>query len=210
MSVRSISPRALRLIISSLATSAVMAQSAAESSPAITDPEAYAVYATVLPRSVLQEDHPEPITIQLETFPGPADCPRAALITDEWRAAVDDYLKQNAVARFIRPGFNLGKKYSLIPWADLRQMLTKEGYLSPDAPETNAPRGRVFSRFPGGAVVVLSAVGFNPERTRAMVSVQRNCILKDGHVACEAVHTVGLRKKDGGWDPSGIGCQGVA
>ncbi len=162
------------LLISALAMSTVIAQSAAESSPAITDPEAYAVYAAVLPRSVLQENHPEPITIQLETFPGPVDCPRPALITDEWRAAVDDYRKQNAVTRFLRPGFNLGKKYSLIPWADLRRLLREAGYLSPDAPETNAPGGRVFSRFPGGVVVALSAVGFNPERTRAMVSVQRN------------------------------------
>jgi hypothetical protein len=210
MSVKPIAPAVPILLVSALALPAVMAQSAAEPSPVITDPEAYAVYAAVLPRSVLREDHPEPIAIQLETFPGPEDCPRAALITDEWRAAVDDYQKQNAVTRFIRPGFNLGKKYSLIPWADLRQMLTKEGYLSPDAPETNAPGARIFLRFPGGAVVVLSAVGFNPERTRAMVSVQRNCILKDGHVVCEAVHTVGLRKTDGRWDPSGIGCHSIA
>jgi hypothetical protein len=210
MSLTPVSPGAFGLLISSLAMSAVMAQSVAESSPAITDPEAYAVYAAVLPRSVLHENHPEPIAIQLETFPGPADCPRAELITDEWRAAVDDYRRQNAVTRFIRPGFNLGKKYSLVPWGELRQMLTDEGYMGRDAPSTNAPGARVFAHFPGGAVVVLSTVGFNPERTRAMVSVQRNCILKDGDVGCEAVHTVGLRKKDGRWDPSGIGCHGIA
>ncbi len=35
-------------------------------------------------------------------------------------------------------------------------------------------------------------------------------MLKDGHVVCEAVHTVGLRKKEGRWDPSGIGCHSVA
>src|SRR5438128_1911551 len=115
MSMRPISPAALVLLISSVAVSAVMAQSAGESGPAITDPEAYAIYAAVLPHSVIQENHPEPIAIQLETFPGSADCPRAALITDEWRGAVDDYRKQNAVTSFIRPGFNLGKKYSLGP-----------------------------------------------------------------------------------------------
>ena len=185
-------------------------QFVSEPSPVITDPEAYAVYAAVLPHSVLQENHPEPIAIQLETFPGPTDCPRTELITDEWRAAVDDYRKQNAKTKFIRPGFSLGKAYSLIPWAELRQMLTDEGYLSPDTPPSNALGPRVFSRFPGGAVVVLSAVGFNPDRTRAMVSVRRNCILKDGRVGCEEIHTVGLRKKNGRWDPSGIGCHGIA
>jgi hypothetical protein len=185
-------------------------QSVSEPSPVITDPEAYAVYAAVLPRSVLQENHPESIAIQLETFPGPADCLRAALITDEWRAALDDYRKQNATTKFIRPGFSLGKAYSLIPWAELRQMLTDEGYLSPDTPRSNALGPMVFSRFPGGAVVVLSAVGFNPQRTRAMVTVQRNCILKDGRVGCEETSTVGLRKKNGRWDPSGPGCHGIA
>src|SRR4029079_2912680 len=63
-------------------------------------------------------------------------------------------------------------------------------------------------RFPGGRVIVLSAVGFNHGRDRAMVSVQRNCILKEGRVGCEEVHTVGLRKKNGRWDPSRIGCHG--
>jgi hypothetical protein len=80
------------------------AQSASEPSPVITDPEAYAVYAAVLPRSVLQENHPEPLAIQLETIPGPEGCRRG----------------------------------------------------------------------------------------------------------CESTHTVGLRKKDGRWDSSGIGCHGIA
>jgi hypothetical protein len=185
-------------------------QSASAPSPVITDPEAYAVYAAVLPHSVLQENHPEPVAIQLETFPGPAGCPSEASITAEWRAAVEDYRKQNAQTKFVRPGFDLGKAYSLIPWAEVRQMLTAEGYLSPAAPRSNAPGWRVFSRFPGGSVIVLSAVGFNSERTRALVSVQRNCILKDGGLGCESTHTVGLRKKDGRWDPSGIGCHGIA
>jgi hypothetical protein len=185
-------------------------QSAAEPSPVITDPEAYAVYAALLPRSVLQENHPEPLAIQLETFPGPEGCPSEASITAEWRAAVDDYRKQNAQTKFVRPGFNLGRAYSLIPWAELRQMLAAEGYLSPAAPRSNGPGWRVFSRFPGGSVIALSAVGFNPERTRAMVSVQRNCILKDGRRGCESTHTAGLRKNDGRWDPSGIGCHGIA
>lgn len=59
---------------------------------------------------------------------------RAALITDEWRAAVDDYRKQNAATRFIRPGFDLGTPYSLVAWADVRQMLKDERYLAPNAP----------------------------------------------------------------------------
>jgi hypothetical protein len=208
--MNSVSPRALGLLISSLAMCALMAQSAAESSPVITDPEAYAVYAAVLPRSVLNENDRGPITIQIETAPGPTDCPRAALITDEWRAAVDDYRKQNASTKFIRPGFDLGKTYSLVAWADVRQMLKDDGYLAPNAPVTNHFGSRVFSRFPGGRLIVLSAVGFNRERTRAMVSVQSDCLWKDHFVGCHEVHTVGLRKSKVRWELSGIGCHGIA
>jgi hypothetical protein len=151
-----------------------------------------------------------PIAIQIETAPGPEDCPRAAVITDEWRAAVDDYRKQNAATKFIRPGFDLGRTYSLVAWADVRQMLKDGGYLSPNAPVTNHFGSSVLSRFPGGRLIVLSALGFNPERTRAMVSVQSDCLWKDGVVGCHEIHTVGLRKTGGRWDPSGIGCHGIA
>jgi hypothetical protein len=208
--MRGIPPPAFVLLLSPLAVPAVMAQFPAEPSPAITDPEAYAVYAAVLPRSVLDENHRGPIAIQIETAPGPEDCPQAALITDEWRAAVDDYRKQNAATKFIRPGFDLGRAYSLLPWADVRQMLKDEGYLSPSAPVTNHFGSRVFSRFPGGRLIVLSAVGFNPERTRAMISVQSDCLWKDGFVGSHEIHTVGLRKTNGRWDPSGLGCHGIA
>jgi hypothetical protein len=52
-----------------------MAQSNAEPSPAITDPEAYQVYAAILPRSVLDENHRGPIAIQIETAPRPGGLP---------------------------------------------------------------------------------------------------------------------------------------
>jgi hypothetical protein len=89
-------------------------------------------------------------------------------------------------------------------------MLKDDGYLAPNAPVTNHFGSRVFSRFPGGRLIVLSAVGFNRERTREMVSVQSDCRWKDHFVGCHEVHTVGLRKTNGRWDPSGIGCHGIA
>jgi len=93
-----IAPPAFVLLLSPLAVPAVMAQSWAEPSPAISDPEGYAVDAAVLPRPVLDENHRGPIAIQIETAPGPEGCPQAALITDEWRAAVAAVSRATIVA----------------------------------------------------------------------------------------------------------------
>jgi len=197
---------------------AVASPSAQPAGPAITDPESYAVYAALLRVS----DHTAAersgsIAIQIETLPGPSDCPREELITDEWREAVADYRRQNETTKFIRPGFDLGVPYSLVPLFEVARMLKDDGWLAPDgnrspgAPQTNAPGVKVFSRFPGGHLVVLSAVGFNADRTRAMVAVQHDCIVQaNGRVGCPELHVIGLRKKNGRWDPSGIGCHGVA
>ena len=92
-----IAPPAFVLLLSPLAVPAVMAQSWAEPSPAISDPEAYAVDAAVLPRPVLDENHRGSIAIQIEA-PGPEGCPQAALITDEWRAAVAAVSRATIVA----------------------------------------------------------------------------------------------------------------
>lgn len=77
MSLKPISSVVVIVLVSALLMSKQMAaQSAVESSPAITDSEAYGVYAAVLPRSLLDENHRGPITIQIETAPGSQDCPR--------------------------------------------------------------------------------------------------------------------------------------
>jgi predicted dithiol-disulfide oxidoreductase (DUF899 family) len=55
------------------------------------DPQAYAVDAAILPRSDLDENYRGLIAIQIETAPGPEDCPRVGLIADEWDAVVDHF-----------------------------------------------------------------------------------------------------------------------
>lgn len=198
---------------------AVANASARLGGPAITDPEAYAVYAAAMrPGDQALTTGPSAIAIQIETLPGPLDCPRAAQITDEWRAAVDDYRQQNAATKFIRPGFDVGIPYSLVPAFQIVQMLKDDGllgadgYRAPDAPQTNAPGWRVFSQFAGGHVVALSAVGFNSERTRAIVAVQHDCIvLPNGHSFCHGFDVSGIKKVNGRWEPAPlIGCHGEA
>jgi len=76
------------------------------------------------------------------------------------------------------------------------------GYLKQPMPQTNAPGGSVFSRFPGGRLITLSAVGFNAERTRAMVTVQYDCFppserLTESH--CSEGTNYFMQKKEGRW-----------
>jgi hypothetical protein len=90
------------------------------------------------------------------------------------------------------------------------------GY-SKQSPHSNAFGSDVFARFPGGRLVAFSAVGFNPERTRAMVAMQNNCVppwepgTPSGNVCHDGEH-ISLEKKDGRWNivRSFVGCHWTA
>jgi hypothetical protein len=67
------------------------------------------------------------------------------------------------------------------------------------SPRSNAPGADVFARFPGGRLIALSAVGFNTEKTRAMVAIQADCFPSwtSEHAVCQRGRHVALEKKDG-------------
>src|SRR5689334_12733422 len=141
------------------------AQGVPEPSPVITDDESYAVYAAALPHaSDANDPRQATITIQLETAMSEM-CPMNRPVSQEWRDVIAAYRRENNQTKFLRPGFPLGRTYSLIPAAEVRKLLADAGYLSPDAPITNAPGARVFSKFPGERLFVFSAIGFNAEKT---------------------------------------------
>ncbi len=192
-----------------IASTHMSAQGVPEPSPVITDDESYAVYAAALPHaSDANDPRQATITIQLETAMSEV-CPMNRPVSQEWRAVIAAYRRENNHTKFLRPGFPLGRTYSLIPAAEVRKLLADAGYLSPDAPITNAPGARVFSKFPGERLFVFSAIGFNAEKTRAIVTVQRNCMPPvDGRTFCEAGDTMPLEKKDGQWHPAQVayGC----
>ena len=86
---------------------------------------------------------------------------------------MESYRRENARVRIIRDGFDLGLPYSIITMAQLRQLMRDAGYSKPSG--SNAPGADVFARFPGGRLVAVSAVGFNAQKSRAMVAVQFDC-----------------------------------
>ena len=184
----------------------------------IDDPEAYAVYAAVVPRRSHSDDKALTNMAVLQETAGPMDClrDRGSAIRPEWRSAVASYRTENARVRFIQPGFNLGVPYSLVTLAELRKLMQDAGY-SKLSPRSNAPGSKVFGRFPGGRLIALSAVGFNADRTRAVVTVQYNYFpsLEPGTESPKSGlegHTLLMENKDGRWVQAPVpgGCTWIA
>lgn len=122
----------------------------------------------------------------------------------EWRPVVESYRTQNARVRIIRSGFNLGVPYSIVTVAELRKLTRDAGY-SQESPQSNGLGADVFARFPGGRLVALSGVGFNGERTRAMVAMQFDCLPSwepgtDSAPVCHQGRHIALEKKSGRWN----------
>jgi hypothetical protein len=200
-------------IVAAVSVGSFGAQDLPATTPVITDSEAYAVYAAAVAASIDRTDPPQKlIAIQLETAASNV-CSRDRPISPEWGEVVTSYKRENSQTKFLLPGFPLGASYSLIPYADVRKMLVAGGHIGPNAPHTNCPGCAVFASFPGGRLLVLSAIGFNTERTRAIVAVQEDCILASNREwVCHGGYVLSLEKKDGRWTAtdSGFGCHWVA
>lgn len=189
-----------------------------QASPVIDDPEAYAVYAAVVPRRSKSGEKALTNMAVLQETAGPMDClaDRDSVIRPEWRSAVASYRKENGRVRLIQTGFNLGVPYSVVTLAQLRKLMQDAGY-SKLSPRSNAPGSEVFVRFPGGRLIALSAVGFNADRTRAVVTVQYNYFpsLEPGTESPRSGlegRTLLMEKKDGRWVqlPVPGGCTWIA
>ena len=79
----------------------------------------------------------------------------------EWRSAIESLRAENAHARTILSGFTLNVPYIVLPRADIRAIFTGDvldGWK------------RFYDRYPDSAgYLQLSAVGFDADRTKAIV-----------------------------------------
>ncbi len=138
----------------------------------IDDPDAYAVYASVLAEPSFRDDAAASEIAIFEETRAHTDClPRAAEreVGPEWAAVVKSYREQNARPRRLLPGFNLGMRYWLISQSELERQLAAH----PGVGRTGD--GLVYAQFPRGKLFFLSAVGFDATRMRALVTVQHTC-----------------------------------
>jgi hypothetical protein len=146
----------------------------------IDDPEAYAVYASVLPARFSSGDNDLTHVALLQETRANMDC--LPKFGPEWNPVLESYKIENSRVRTLLPGFTLGLPYTLISSAELNSLRAAGG----------APTEPVFARFPNGKILSLSAVGFDKSKTRALVTISYDCGFDCGggwHV---------LREKDGG------------
>jgi|SRR5688572_11671726 len=135
--------------------------------PSITDVEAYAVYAVLIPQEYAVRMAPgKPVVLQRETETYGACLPTGDPMNAEWKPVVENYKAENATVRFVLPEKALRLPYTVVPKASI----PKEAY------------------------VQVSAVGFDPSKTKALAYVANYC----GSL-CGAGAYHFLEKVDGAW-----------
>jgi hypothetical protein len=153
----------------------------------IDDPEAYAVYASLLPNEwPVRTANAKTLVFQQETGTRRDCMPSGKPLEADWRPVVDNFRAENASARTVRRGFPLGRPYIVVPRADIEAQLRE------------FPRDQwsgFCKRYPdSGGFMVVSAVGFNASKERAMVYMSHSCGLLCGGGRYDL-----LEKVDGAW-----------
>ena len=135
------------------------------------EPEAYKVYAALLPDEwIVREARAKILVFQQETATYPRCMPSGTPLETEWLSVVKDFRAANATPKLLHAGFDLGVPYVVVPSADIRAM-----FQSPGA--AIAP-GWVdfYQQYPdSGGYMFVSAVGFDASKRRAMVYMAHSC-----------------------------------
>ena len=156
----------------------------------VDDPEAYSVYASLLPAEwSVRVAHAKTLVFQQETGTNWKCMPSGKPLETDWKLVVDTFREENAGPRLLRTGFSLGIPYLAVPVAEIRASFH-------DVP--NDPMlgwTGFYKRYPdSGGYMVASAVGFDPVKRRAMVYMAHSC----GMLCGGGTHHL-LEKIDGAW-----------
>jgi hypothetical protein len=152
--------------------------------PAYEDPDAYEVYSAILPSEwPLKAAHAKRLIIQTET----KHFEMCLQPEKEWQEkvgpAISDYVRANAKPSLLQPKIEVEVPYQLIVAEELKSAIQKgdwEGF---------------YQSYPdSGGWLELSAVGFNAEKTVAVVYMGHHC----GSLCGGGGFHV-LEKKDGKW-----------
>jgi hypothetical protein len=152
--------------------------------PPYEDQEAYEVYSAILPlESPLRNAHAKRLIIQNETK-GFEMCLRPE---EEWQEkigpAISDYVRSNAKPSLLQPRIQVGVPYHLIAADELTAAIQTAGWEG------------FYQRYPdSGGWMELSAVGFNVNKTVAVVYMGHHC-----GPLCGGGGFHVLEKKDGKW-----------
>lgn len=152
--------------------------------PRYEDQEAYEVYSAILPSEwPLRVAHAKTVIIQTETK-GYEMCLRPE---EEWQEkigpAISDYVRSNAKPSLLQPGIKVEVPYRLIMADELKSAIQTAGWEG------------FYQRYPdSGGWMELSAVGFNVNKTVAVVYMGHHC-----GALCGGGGFHVLEKKDGKW-----------
>jgi len=187
----------------------IQSRTAAQTSNRLSDPDGHAVYAAVLKLRFSSDDKPMTTVTLLQQTRAvlPPVCDLEDKIPQDWRLVLDNYKAENADPRPFSQRLELGLPYSWVTLLTLRAQMQAAGYDLSKSSGWQSPGAEVFARLPGGRLVTLSAVGFNTERTRAMVTVQTNCfpLLEPAaeHRPCHEGRQLLMERERGGvWIPA--------
>lgn len=194
------------LALLTFAASSVVGAVPAQTDEIITDPDSYAVYAAVIPEFSTGDKPLSELPLLQETRAGP-DCldrEKGRKFPPVWQPVVESFRKENARVRIIQSGFNLGLPYTIVTVEQLRNLMRDGGY-SRQSGLSNHPGAKVFARFPGGRLIALSAVGFNADKTRALVAMQYDCFPSwdartESSRVCQGGQHFTLEKEGGRWN----------
>jgi hypothetical protein len=137
----------------------------------VDDPDAYAVYASVLASGQpAGTAHAVQLVFQEETVTNRGCMPSGTPLETSWRSVVDNFRAANARVSLVRAGYPLGVPYIVVPSADINATLHE----IPNDPSFGWTG--FYNRYPdSGGFMTVSAVGFDASRTRAMVYMAISC-----------------------------------
>ena len=154
------------------------------------EPEAYAVYAALLPNQwPVRRAKASVLLFQQETSTYPRCMPSGPPLDTEWKPVVDSYRTQNEPGRLLQPGFPLGIPYMVVPRAEIKATFGTV----PNDPQFGW--SGFYAHYPNSAgYMVASVPGFDAERRRAMVYMAHSC-----SPVCGGGTYHFLEKSEGSW-----------
>lgn len=150
------------------------------------DNEAYEVYSAILPSEwPWQVAHAKSLVIRTETK-NYEMCLRPEKESEEVVGpAISDYVKLNEKSWLLQPQLSIELPYRLITADELKSALDRGGWQG------------FYTQFPdSGGWIEMSAVGFNADKTVAVVYMEHSC-----GMLCGGGRFHVLQKKDGKWLP---------
>jgi hypothetical protein len=147
----------------------------AQAEDVIADTESYVVFAAALTIASAQDRRPAERVALLEETRPVTTCPAEESVPPEWRSALANHKRNNVRTRTLRSDADFGRPHTLVSMVVLRSLMRTAGYDLSRFSGQQSPGGGVFRGLPGGKLIAFSAVGFDEQKTRAVVTVQYDC-----------------------------------